>query len=233
MIKTLSLLLRGSAAAAAEDLADTHALLLLDQQMRDAEAALVRAQRALAVARAEDAQEGRRVEALLVRVAELEPRARAALAAGREDLATEAAEAIAVLEADADAARQARTLFAGEIARLQAAVARDTQRFAALGRGRRLARAAEAVRVGRRGRVEPAADGRGTLSDAEALLARLQERQTRGAAALDLLDEASGTGASAHLDQRLAEAGFGGPGTPCAAGVLARLRHAAPEGGRS
>ena len=88
MIKTLSLLLRGSAAAAVEDLADTHALLLLDQQMRDAEAALLRAQRAVAVTWLKDVRDGRRVEALLVRVAELEPRARAALAAGREDLAT-------------------------------------------------------------------------------------------------------------------------------------------------
>ncbi len=232
MIKTLSLLLRGSAAAAAEDLADSHALLLLDQQMRDGEAALARAKRALAVAGAEDAQEGRRIEASLARIAELEPRARAALAAGREDLTTEAAEAIAGLQADAGAAREARAAFADEIARLRAAIARDTQRFAALGRGRRLARAAEAVRVARRGRIEPTVNGCGTLEDAEALLARLRERQRRAADALDLLDGSSGTDA-ASLDRRLAEAGFNRPGPPDAAGVLARLRNPASEGGRS
>ncbi len=151
------LLLRGSAVAAAADLADCHAPLLLDQQMRDAEAALARARRALAVAGAEDAQEEHRLAASAGRVAELEPRALAALEAGREDLAAEVAGTINGLEADAEAAREARAVFRDEITRLRAVVARDTQRLAALGRGRRLARAAEAVRVARRGRVEPAA----------------------------------------------------------------------------
>ncbi len=231
MIKTLSLLLRGSAAAAAEDLADSHALLLLDQQMRDAEAALARARRALAMAAAEDAQEQRQMEASLRRIAELEPRARAALAAGREDLAAEAAGTIADLEADADAARQARALFCDEIGRLRAAVARDTQRIAVLGRGRRLARAAEAVRVARRGRIEPTA-GLGTLSDAEALLSRLRERQVQAAEALDLLDGASAADASDALDRRLAAAGFGCPDRPSATAVLARLRQSVSEGAR-
>ncbi len=232
MIKTLSLLMRGTAAAVAEDLADRHALLLLDQQMRDGEAALARAQRALAVARAEDAQEMRRIESSLARIAELEPRARAALAAGREDLAGQAAETIASLEADAETARQGRAAFADEIARLRAAIATDAQRFAVLKRGRRLARVAEAVRAARRGRVEPTGNDCGTLGEAEALLARLRERQLRAAGALDLLDEPCGADAAACLDRRLAEAGFGCPGVPDAAGVLARLRHPASEGGR-
>ena len=148
MIKTLSLLLRGSTAAATADLADRHALPLLDQQMRDAETALLQARRALAVVRAEDAGEATRLAVLLRRIAEL--------------------------EADIDAAQAARAPFGAEIARLQAAVGRDIRRFAALERGRWLARAAEAVRVVRRGRIEPAEPGQGSLSGAEALLARLR-----------------------------------------------------------
>ncbi len=232
MIKTVSLLLRGSAAAAAEELADGHALLLLDQQMRDAEAALARAQRALAMAGAEDAQEECRLAAAAERMDELEPRALAALVAGREDLAAEAAGTIAGVEADAVAAREARAVFRHEIGRLRAAVARDTQRLAALGHGRRLARAAEAVRVARRGRIEPAA-GLGTLADAEALLARLQERQLRAADAHDLVDEPFAPDASDTLDRRLAEAGFGRPDSPTAASVLARLRRSVAEEARS
>ena len=60
MIKTFITLMRGSAAASAEELADRHALLILDQQMRDCQASLGRSQRALAVALAEDAREGQR-----------------------------------------------------------------------------------------------------------------------------------------------------------------------------
>ncbi|MGI4955110.1 MAG: PspA/IM30 family protein, partial [Janthinobacterium lividum] len=119
MFKTVVTLLRGSAAAAAEDLADRNALLILDQQMRDAQAQFGAAQRALAIAMAENAQEVRRTASLDEQIARLEARTRAALAGGRDDLALEAAEAIAALETERDTGRQAAGLFATEIVRLR------------------------------------------------------------------------------------------------------------------
>ena len=111
MFKTLTTLIRGAAAKAEEDFADRHALLILDQQIRDAAAATERAKRALAIAIAQDEAEGKRLEATLKRIADLEERATAALAGGRDDLATEAAEAIALMEADRDAIRKSRARF--------------------------------------------------------------------------------------------------------------------------
>jgi phage shock protein A len=230
MIKTVITLMRGSAAAAAEDLADRNALLILDQQMRDAQASLGRAQRALAMAIAEDAQEGRHIQAAGQRIANLEDRARAALAGSRQDLALEAAEAIAALEGEREAGRQARALFATEIARLRRNAGDAERRLAALQRGRRVARVAEAVRVSRRGRIEAAGNHECTLSEAEATLVRLRERQLQAAAAEEALDGLDAATRPQTVEERLAEAGFGPPTRPTAASVLARLNATLHQG---
>ena len=230
MLKTLMTLMRGSAAAAAEDLADRNALLILDQQMRDVQANLGRAQRALAVALAEDAQEALRDTAATQRIGALESRARAALASNREDLATEAGEAIAGLEAERDAGRQARALFAGEIGRMRRSVAGAERRLAELQRGRRVARVADAVRLSRRVRIDPAGPGQCTLPEAEQTLARLRDRQVREAAAEEMLDGIAEATRPQTVEDRLADAGFGPPARTTAAGVLARLKQATDHG---
>src|SRR4029077_674317 len=128
MFKTFVTLMRGAAARAEEEFADRSALLILDQQIRDAAAAIERSKRALAIAIAQDEAEGKRLDATLKRIADLEERAVAALAGKREDLAGEAADAIAVMEADRDAIRQARSAFAAEIGQLKASVTNAGQR---------------------------------------------------------------------------------------------------------
>src|SRR3977135_4180680 len=170
MFKTVLTLFRGSVAAAQEELEDRSALLILDQQMRDAAAAVERSKRTLALAIAQDQQEGRRLDATNAGIADLELRATAALDGGRADLAREAAQQIANLEADRDAAMTARTLFAQEIARLKRHVSSAEARLTELDRGRRLARASEAVRNMRRGgREAPASYGTHAAGSEEAL----------------------------------------------------------------
>jgi phage shock protein A len=216
MFKTVLRLFRGSVAAAGEELEDRSALLILDQQMRDAAAAVERSKRTLALAIAQDQQEGRRLDATNTRIADLEIRATAALDGGREDLAREAAQSIANLEADRDAAMTARTLFAQEIARLKRHVSNAEARLTELDRGRRIARASEAVRNMRRGGVE-------AMPEAENTLKRLRERQMEAQAAdeaLIELDAASGPLATA---EKLAEQGFGPRLKSTADDVLARL----------
>jgi phage shock protein A len=227
MLKTLITLVRGRTVAIAEEVADQNALLILDQQMRDATGALERAKRALAVAIAQDSQEGQRLDATRARIEDLETRAVAAIEGGRDDLANEAAEAIATLEAERDASATARALFAAEIAKLRGHVLQQQMRFSQLERGRRIARAAEAVRMARRGRVEAAPIFEGTLVEAEATLIRLRERQGEAdaaEAAFDALDAATGPIAVA---EKLSAEGFGPRLKPNAADVLARLRQRA------
>jgi phage shock protein A len=229
MFKTWLTLVRGAAAAAEGEVIDRSALLILDQQIRDAAAAVERGKRALAVAVAHDEAEGKRLEATLVRLADLEERAVAALAGGREDLASEAAESIAMMEADRDAVREARATFASEIAHLKKATADAGRRLAELERGRRIAQAAEAVRrLKARGPVY--GGGAAALSDAEATLRRLRERQAEDAAidaSLELLDASA---AADTVATRLEAAGFGKRTRLTAADVLDRLRKRAAAG---
>jgi phage shock protein A len=227
MFKTVVTLLRGRAFEAEERLADRHALSLLDQQMRDSAVAIDRARKALALAIAQDRAEVGKTETARARIAELEGRAVAALQAGREDLAQKTAEAIAALEADVQASERARGLFAAEIDRLEGYIRRHSARFAEVERGRRLARAAEAVRVARRGRLEPACVTQSTLSEAEATLSRLREQQAEACAAEAALDDLDAETRVGDLNDRLADEGFGPPTRPRAADVLARLKEKA------
>jgi phage shock protein A len=230
MLKTLITLVRGHTYAIAEEVADQNALLILDQQMRDATGALDTAKKALAVAIAQESQESQRLDGTRAQIEDLETRAVAAIEAGRDDLATEAAEAIATLEAERDASLTARALFAAEIAKLKRHVLQQQMRFSQLDRGRRIARAAEAVRIARRGRIEGAPIFAGTLVEAEATLARLREHQVEADAAeeaFNALDAVTGPIAAPH---KLSAEGFGPRLRPNATDVLARLRERAAGG---
>lgn len=224
MLKMLLTLARGGAASAAEKAADANALVILDQQLRDATASLERARRSLALAIAQDRQEGQRLDAVNAQIADLEQRVVAALEGDEGDLARRGAEAIASLEADRDAALTARRLFAGEIERLRAHVSQAEGRIAAVDRGRRIARAAESVRDLRRGRIDPARPYEATLSEAETTLNRLRQRQMEAVAAEEALDEIDASVAPARAAEHLAAAGFGPKLKTTADDVLARLK---------
>ena len=224
MFKTVFTLFRAQVAASEQEFQDQSALLILDQQIRDAAAAIDRAKRALALAIARDEAEGKRLEATLKRIADLEERAVAALGGGREDLANEAAEAIAVMEADRDAIRKSRANFFNEITQLKATVANASQRLGDLERGRRVAQAAEAVRRLKSGVGAPAVNSAAALADAERTLKRLRERQAEDAAthvAFESLDSVANPG---NVADKLEAAGFGRRTRPTAADVLSRLR---------
>jgi phage shock protein A len=224
MFKTVFTLFRGSVAAAEEELEDRTAFLILDQQMRDAAAAVDRSKRTLALAIASDQQEGRRLEATNARIADLEVRASAALDGGRDDLAREAAQAIANLEADRDAALTARALFASEITRLKRHLANAEARITELDRGRRIARASDAVRSLRRSGIEAARPYESTMPEAEATLKRLRERQMEAQAADEALIEIDAASGPLATAEKLAEQGFGPRMKSTADDVLARLK---------
>src|SRR5262245_23834058 len=224
MLKTIVTLVRGAAFRAEEEFADRSALLILDQQIRDAAAGIERAKRALAVAIAQDEAEGKRLEATLQRIADLEERAVAALNGGADELATEAAEAIAVMEADRDAIREARATFAREIGSLKATVRKSAARLAELERGRRIASAAESVRRLKAGAGLAAPNGATALVDAEQTLRRLRERQAEDSASADAYEALETEPNPAGIADRLEAAGFGKRTRPTAASVLERLK---------
>jgi phage shock protein A len=225
MIKTLITLMRGTSARAAEKIEDQNALLILDQQIRDVATALDRARKALAVAAAQDASEGKRIATLQADIKDLEARATAALET-REDLATEAAEAIAGLEIDLAAAQSAHASFARENTRLRALVRNGERRLADLERGRRTAQAADAVRRLRTKGLWTVGQNASALRDAVVTLERLRRNQAQAETADQVYDELASEGGADLLKEKLERAGFGERTKPTAASVLERLRQA-------
>ncbi len=229
MFKSIITLFRGAFSAAGEEIADKNALLILDQQLRDATFTLHRAKKSLALAIAQNQQEAARLKITEAGITDLEPRIIAALATGNDDLAHEGAEAIAALETDRDASLTALALFGAEISRLRSHLTVAEARMAAVDRGRCIARASEASRRLRGGGIESSRPHKATLSEAEATLKRLRDRQIEAQIAdqvLDRIDAASGPLAAA---EKLAASGFGPRLKTTAGDVLARLRSSAPQ----
>jgi len=229
MIRLIKTLMRGTAARAEEGLADRHALLVLEQQIRDAAAEVERGKRSLALAVAREDAERKRILGLRARASDLEARAVEALAAGRDALASEAAASIADIENEHDAGSAALASFSAEVARLRDAVNASMRRLAELNRGRRVAEVADAA--GRLREVRARSVDPGALAAAESTLRRLRARQAEEVvadAALSAINAASSPG---DVAERLAAEGFG-PGAVVTGGqVLARLRKQVPAAG--
>ncbi len=223
MLKTFVTLFRGALAATQEEIVDRNALLVLDQQIRDATGAVARGKRELAVAVVSHDRERRRIESLSARITDFEERAAAALAIGRNDLATEAAEAIAEMENDRAAALEARAEVSDEIARLRTTLVDGTRRLGDLTRGRHIARAAEAARRLDRGPDATGPVAQSALAEAEGTLRRLRERQADNVAVDHIVDSFDPDVAATTLAARLEAAGCGPHTRITAAEVLARI----------
>ena len=193
----------------------------LERSISAAHHAHTAARHALAVALAEETRESARRTALATKASDLEQRAVAALRAGREDLAAQAAEAIAAMATDINASERASTRFAAEVALARREVDLQRRRLSDLDRGRRLARIGHALTA----TTQTSPSGLDHFSEAEAALAKVaadnhDARLTREQMAP----------AAEYLVERMSDAGFGESVHVRSSDVLARLRAAA--GGR-
>lgn len=222
MFNSILTLIRGRAYDAEQAFIDRNAVPLLAQQIREAASAIQSARRAVAIAIAQNEQEKNRHAAIIGRIADLETRAVAALQKGSDELAREAAEAIAHLEAERDASEKAQAQFTQTIGKLKATVRTSEARLQELQRGERLARATEQTQ-----KLNAACDdnsGLATLDDAEETLARLQAYQSRCEIAASAMKEMDAASRQTAIIEKLANAGCGAPLGPSADDVIARLR---------
>lgn len=224
MFKHFFALIRGTAYDSAEAVADRNALIILRQQIRDCADAIAAARKAVAIAIAQNEQEATQHAKLGERIADLEARAIAAIEQGKDGLAREAAETIALLEVERDASGQAQTAYASEIDRLKKVVRDAEARLRELQRGQRIASAVDKTQ-----RLRDSAPNAGiaALRDAEDTLARLRSRQKQIDAAAAAMDEMASATDPAAVAGRLAEAGCGAPLKTSADDVLARLARSA------
>ncbi len=187
----------------------------LERSISAAHQAHTAARRALAVAMAEETRETARRTALATTASDLEQRAVAALQAGREDLAAQAAEAIAAMATDISASERASTRFAAEVALARREVDCQRRRLSDLDRGRRLARIGHALTT----TTQTAHSGLDHFSEAEAALAKVAaDHHDARLVRQEMAPPAE------YLVERMSDAGFGEPAHVRASDVLARLR---------
>lgn len=221
MFNTIITLVRGRSHDAAQAVADANALSILRQQLRDAAGGVEAARRSVAVVMAYAERERKSLPRINAQIADLEGRAMAALAQGREDLATEAAAAIAQLEAERATSERALGTYEIEIARLREELSTSELRLRELQRGLQLADAAQKSQAVRGVVSRPVT---ASLAEAEATLNRLQSRQLHAeATAIAVVELSAGQSAEA-ISARLAAAGCGPAIRPDAAAVLERLK---------
>jgi phage shock protein A len=221
MFNTIITLVRGRSHDAAQAVADANALSILRQQLRDAAGGVEAARRSVAVVMAYAERERKSLPRINAQIADLEGRAIAALAQGREDLATEAAAAIAQLEAERMTTETALATYETEIARLRDELGGAELRLRDLKRGLQLADAAQKSQTVRGVVSRPVT---ASLAEAEATLSRLQSRQLHAeATAIAVVELSAGQSAEA-ISARLAAAGCGPSIRPDAAAVLERLK---------
>ncbi|PBC06279.1 PspA/IM30 family protein [Mesorhizobium sp. WSM3860] len=221
MLKQFFALLRGHSHEAAEAVVDRNALVILRQQIRDCADAIAAARRAVAIAIAQNEQELRQCQKLVSRIEDLEKRTVAALEQGQGELAREAAETIALLEAERAASEDAQKSFGTEIERLKRIVRASEMRLRDLQHGQRIVAATDKTQ-----RLREAAPGSSlsALKDAEETLSRLCARQRQIDAAAAAMTEMEQSGDPAAMSEKLAAAGCGAPLKSSAEAVLERLR---------
>ncbi len=220
MFKAFVTLMRGATHDAEEKFTDRHALLILQQQMRDAAHAVSTARKAVAVAVAQNTQEAKQHGCLVKRVEDLEARTVSAIKQGKDNLARDAAETIAALEAEREVSEQAQAQFSAEISRLKANVRKAESRLRDLQRGQRLATATDQAQ---KLHEQIPADGLSILDEAEQTLARLRTRQSQIDLTAKAIQEMELTSAPGKIVERLAEAGCGAPIKTSADDILERL----------
>jgi phage shock protein A len=223
MLKLFVTMFRGRSQDAAEAIVDANSVPILRQQLRDCAQSVELGRKSVAMVMACCEREKKSAEQIALQLGDLEARAKEALQKGREDLAVEAAGAIAHLEAERDTTDRAIATYQTEITRLRKVLTESESRLRALQRGQRLALATEHTqRLHKKGPVTMTAG----LSDAEATLNRIQDRQAMAAATRDAAVALSAQTSADATRDRLAAAGCGAPLRPDAAAVLARLKQA-------
>ncbi len=223
MFELLSTLIKGANAKAVETATDHFAIDLITQKIREAEAGFAGAKQVLASLILRQRNEQQALDVLRTRRNALEERARAALAAGNEALAAEAAAAIAEMENESAVRQETLQRLGDKVNRLRLSVEKAHRRVVDLRQGAITARAIDMERRSQRG-VNRSLRG-SAVQEAEALIKRVADQDDPFEHA-EIAEEIDNSLSHKSTEDRLAAAGFGPPTKVRAEDVLARLRTA-------
>lgn len=226
MFSTLVTIFRGRAERAREQLEVAEAATLIEQKIRDAETGHDRAKHSLASLILRERNEERTLAALDSRISDLEDRARQALAAEMTELASEAAEAIADLENEAEARQKALDRTRLSVQRLRLMVEKCERRLVELRQGLITAQSMETERRTHHDSQRDIA-GLAAIVEGEAVLDRLLS-QPDPIEQAEILEDLQAELSGDDLVTRLSAEGFGAATRTRGQDVLARLQADSP-----
>lgn len=222
-------LFRGAAHEAGTAVVDANAMRILDQEVRDAQNALLRARDDLAKIMAQRKIANDKLNDKKAKQVEYSNYIREALARDNRALAQEVAAKLATIEADIATEGKIIGEYDNSISKLQASSRQAETVIQRLKQQIDTVKATESVQ---RAQAALAAQHAGTgakLGTALDSLERIKQRQTERAAQLSVAEEmAAHTGEDADLQRRLAQAGIV-PGESSADSILARFETPAPK----
>lgn len=220
MFNTIKTLILGANARTEETLRDTYAIELIDQKIREADEGLRAAKGTLASLIQRQRAEERLLATLDQRISDMTRRATEAMDAGRDDLAMQAAEALAQMENERVLRAETVLRLDSKIVRLRQSVEAGHRRIIDLKQGATTARAIRREQS----LIKKLPNGEASaIEEAEALIARVTNADDPFERS-DILRGINRELSHDGLADRMADAGFGPATRVTAADVLARLK---------
>lgn len=222
MFKTLATLINGQNARAEDRVRDAFAIELIDQKIRESERSLRAAKGTLASLIQRQRSEEKQRAALKTRISDLTKRAKEALDNDRDDMAEEAARAIATMENELTVREETLDRLDQKVMRLRSSIESGHRRIIDLKQG---AIQARAVRREQNMQVHMSVNGlqENSVEEAEELISRVLGKDDpfeRSEILADINRDLTGD----NIADRMADAGFGNATRSTADDVLARLK---------
>ena len=222
MITTFRTLFAGANARAEDRLRDVYAIELIDQKIRETEAQVHAAKSTLASLIQRKRSEQKLLDMLRTRIASMMDRARGAMDDGQEQLAQEAAQAIAEMENEVTIRQGTIDRLDTQVTRLQSSVEAGHRRVIDLKQGALQARAMRREH-GMQSKLNTTLQGTSSADEAQDLIDRVIGKDDPLEQAQILADINAGLNHTG-LEDRMAAAGYGAATKVTAADVLARLK---------
>lgn len=221
MISIMKTLFTGANARAEDRLKDTFALELIDQKIRETETQLKAAKATLASLVQRQRSEQRQFDGLQARIATMMDRTRDALASNRQDLATEAASAIATMENEANLRQDTLNRLDHQVLRLRNSVETAHRRIIDLKQGAISAKAIKREQTIQT-KIHSTIGQTSSADEAEELIARVVGKDDPFEQS-QILAEINASLNHTNLEDRMSAAGFGDATKTTGADVLARF----------
>ncbi len=222
MFRTLSTLIAGVNARSEDRVRDAFAIELIDQKIREAETSLKAAKATLASLIQRQRSEERQRDALTSRIKDMTQRAQEALEKGCEDLASEAAQAIASMENELTLRQETCARLGQKVLRLRHAIEAGHRRIIDLKQGAIQARAVRREQA-IQSRLNSTIGHSAATDEAEELIARVMGRDDPFEQS-EILREIDRDLGHETLTDRLAARGCGPSARTTADDVLKRLK---------